>query len=95
MKAAVLGHALAQVVGAASKEPAKQHLTAVQLSAGETGLCMAATDSYRMAIKNLPGVDVLTFGQSYLIPSRAARATAIARSQRRHRNPIRRNRHNF
>lgn len=73
MKAAVLGHALAQVVGAASKEPAKQHLTAVQLSAGDTGLCMAATDSYRMAIKNLPGVDVLTFGQSYLIPSRALR----------------------
>ncbi len=73
MQAAVLAHALGQVVGAASKEPAKQHLTAVQLSAGQSGLCLAATDSYRMAIKDLPGINVLTFGQSYLIPSRALR----------------------
>jgi DNA polymerase-3 subunit beta len=66
-----LARALSQVVGSASRDTTKQNLTAVQFSSSQSGLQLAATDSYRMAIKDMPDTNLLTFGQSYLIPRKA------------------------
>lgn len=71
ISASELARALSQVVGSASREPSKQNLTAVQFSSSQSGLQLAATDSYRMAIKDMPDTNLLTFGQSYLIPRKA------------------------
>lgn len=71
ISAAELSRALAQVVSSASKDSNKQNLTAVQFSSSESGLRLAATDSYRMAIKEMPDANLLTFGQAFLIPRRA------------------------
>jgi DNA polymerase-3 subunit beta len=55
--------ALHQVVPAASADDARPILTGVLL----------ATDSYRLAVRDLPGTTVLREGQSVLVPSRALR----------------------
>ncbi len=71
ISASDLARALSQVVGSASRDASKQNLTAVQFSSSQSGLQLAATDSYRMAIKDMPDTNLLTFGQSYLIPRKA------------------------
>lgn len=71
ISASELSSALGQVVRSASTDGGKPHLTAVQFSSSESGLRLAATDSYRMAIKEMPDTNLLTFGQSYLIPRKA------------------------
>ena len=63
--------ALTQVVRAASSDDARPILTGVLLAAHEGGLRLVATDSYRLAIRDLPGTTVLSEGQHVLIPSRA------------------------
>jgi DNA polymerase-3 subunit beta len=69
--AAELGAALRQVVPAASSDDARPILTGVLVSAEEGGLRLVATDSYRLAVRDLPGHSVLAEGQSVLVPSRA------------------------
>lgn len=62
---------LAQVVRAASGDDARPILTGVLLQAEADGLRLEATDSYRLAVRTLPGTEVLGERQQVLIPSRA------------------------
>ncbi len=71
LPAAGLADALRQVVRAASTEDSRPILTGVLMAAEPGGLRMVATDSYRLAVRDLPGVGILTEGQKVLIPSRA------------------------
>ncbi len=66
-----LSDALKQVVRAASTDEARGALTGVLMSAEETGLKLVSTDSYRLAVRALPGTTVLDEGQKVLVPSRA------------------------
>ena len=65
--------AVNQVERAASKDESRPILTGVLLTAEEEGLRLVATDSYRLAVCDLPGVSVLAPGQKVLLPSRALR----------------------
>jgi DNA polymerase-3 subunit beta len=69
--AAELGTALSQVVRAASTDEARPILTGVLLTAEADGLRLVATDSYRLAVRDLPGQHVLSADQKVLVPSRA------------------------
>lgn len=66
-----LAEALRQVVRAASGEDSRPILTGVLLAAEEGGLRLVATDSYRLAVRDLGGVGVLAPDQKVLVPSRA------------------------
>ncbi len=66
-----LADALRQVVRAASGEDTRPILTGVLMAAEGGGLRLVATDSYRLAVKDLPGAGVLSEGQRVLVPSRA------------------------
>lgn len=63
--------ALRQVVKAASTDESRPVLTGVLLSAEGDGLRLVTTDSYRLALCDLPGLEVLSSNQSVLVPSRA------------------------
>ena len=63
--------ALRQVLPAASTDDNRPILTGVLLAAEGEGLRLVATDSYRLAVVDLPGVSVLSSGKSVLVPSRA------------------------
>jgi len=67
----VLADALRQVVRAASTDDARAVLTGVLLAADDDGLRLVATDSYRLAVRDLPETAVLSAGQKVLIPGRA------------------------
>ncbi len=69
--AAELAGALGQVVRAASTDEARPILTGVLLAAEGEGLRLVATDSYRLAVRDLPGEHVLAAEQKVLVPSRA------------------------
>jgi DNA polymerase-3 subunit beta len=71
LDSAELAAALKQVVPAASGDDSRPILTGVLLAAEESGLRLVATDSYRLAVRDLPGTTVLAEGQSVLVPSRA------------------------
>lgn len=71
LDSAVLQDALNQVVRAASSDDSRPILTGVLLAAEAGGLRLVATDSYRLAMRDVPGASVLADGQSVLIPSRA------------------------
>ena len=71
LPAETMAEALRQVVRAASTDDARAVLTGVLLAAEEQGMRMEATDSYRLAVRNLPGTSVLGSGQKVLIPARA------------------------
>jgi DNA polymerase-3 subunit beta len=66
-----LAEALRQVVRAASTEESRPILTGVLMAAEDDGLRMVATDSYRLAVRELPGLGALDAGQRVLVPSRA------------------------
>jgi DNA polymerase-3 subunit beta len=67
-----LAEALRQVVRAASSEDTRPVLTGVLMAAEAEGMRLVATDSYRLAVKDLPGAKgVLEEGQKVLVPSRA------------------------
>jgi DNA polymerase-3 subunit beta len=68
-----LSSALSQVVPAASSDDARPILTGVLMAAEGGGLRLVATDSYRLAVRDLEGSAVLEEGQSVLVPSRALR----------------------
>lgn len=63
--------ALRQVVRAASGDNMRPILTGVLMAAEGDGLRLVATDSYRLAVRDLPGTSVLREGQSVLVPSRS------------------------
>ncbi len=71
LDAAELARALHQVVPAASHDEARPILTGVLMVAEGTGLRLVATDSYRLALRDLPGTSLLGEGQHVLVPSRA------------------------
>jgi len=71
LEAAGLMEALRQVTRAASNEESRPILTGVLMAAEEDGLRLVATDSYRLAVRDLPGLGVLGEGQKVLVPSRA------------------------
>jgi DNA polymerase III subunit beta len=66
-----LTEALRQVVRAASSEDSRPILTGVLMAAEQGGLRLVATDSYRLAVRDLPGIGVLREDQRVLVPSRA------------------------
>jgi DNA polymerase-3 subunit beta len=66
-----LGDALRQVTRASSSDESRPILTGVLLAAEDGGLRLVATDSYRLAVRDLPGVAVLRPEQKVLVPSRA------------------------
>ncbi len=69
--AKALADALRQVVPAASADDSRPILTGVLLAAEPNGLRLVATDSYRLAVRDLPGTSILAEGQQVLVPSRA------------------------
>jgi DNA polymerase-3 subunit beta len=76
--AGAFGEGVAQVARAASRDEARPILTGVLLEVGREGLTMVATDSYRLAVRELPATAA---GEARaLIPERAlseaGRATA-------------------
>ena len=71
LPAAVLADALKQVVRAASTDDGVPIITGVLLTSEGDGLRLVATDKYRLAMRDIPGADVLSAGQSVLIPARA------------------------
>jgi len=71
LEATGLADALRQVVPAASADDSRPILTGVLLAAEADGLRLVATDSYRLAVRDLPGTSILAEGQSVLVPSRA------------------------
>ena len=71
LPAAVLAEALRQVVRAASTDDGVPIITGVLLTSEGGGLRLVATDKYRLAMRDIPGVDVLSPGQQVLIPARA------------------------
>ena len=68
---AMFAEGLGQVVPAASGDESRPVLTGVLLAAEGTGLRMVSTDSYRLAVRDLPGTSLLDEGQTVLVPSRA------------------------
>jgi DNA polymerase-3 subunit beta len=71
LAASEFSEALRQVVRAASGDDARPILTGVLMTAEEGGLRLVATDSYRLAVRDLPGTAVLREGQKVLVPSKA------------------------
>ena len=71
LSAAGVAAALDQVVSAASGDDSRPILTGVLLAAEDDGLRFVATDSYRLAMRDLPGTSVLGRDQTVLVPSRA------------------------
>jgi DNA polymerase III subunit beta len=71
LPAAAVGEALRQVVRAASTDEARPILTGVLLTAENGGLRMVATDSYRLAVRDLADHSVLGVDQKVLVPGRA------------------------
>src|SRR6201999_2299722 len=66
-----LAEALRQVTRAASSEDSRPILTGVLMAAEGSGLRLVATDSYRLAVRDLAGASILSEGQRVLVPSRA------------------------
>lgn len=66
--ASALGSAVRQVVSAASTDEARPILRGVQMEAEGDGVRLVATDSYRLAVRDLPGTSLLEEGQSVLVP---------------------------
>lgn len=71
LPAADFGEALRQVVRAASTDEQRPVLTGVLMTAEGDALRMVATDSYRLAVRDLAGQNVMIDGQRVLIPGRA------------------------
>jgi DNA polymerase III subunit beta len=62
-----LAQGLRQVVPAASKDDARPILTGVLVASTADGVRLVATDSYRLAVRDLPGVSLLEEGRSVLV----------------------------
>jgi DNA polymerase-3 subunit beta len=71
LSSSAVAEALRQVVRAASSDDARAVLTGVLITAEDDGVRLVATDSYRLAVRDLPETDILSSGQKVLVPSRA------------------------
>lgn len=71
LQSSQVAEALRQVVRAASTDDARAVLTGVLMAAEDEGLKMVATDSYRLAVRDLPQSSMLAVGQKVLVPGRA------------------------
>jgi DNA polymerase-3 subunit beta len=71
LSSAEVGDAFRQVVRAASTDESRAVLTGVLITAEDTGMKMVATDSYRLAVRDLPQSSMLESGQKVLIPGKA------------------------
>jgi DNA polymerase-3 subunit beta len=66
-----LASALRQVVRAASGDDARPLLTGVLIAAEGSGVRLVATDSYRLAMRDIEGSDALVDSSQILVPARA------------------------
>jgi DNA polymerase-3 subunit beta len=66
-----LASALRQVVRAASSDDARPLLTGVLIAAEGNGVRLVATDSYRLAMRDIDGSDALVDSAQILVPARA------------------------
>jgi DNA polymerase III subunit beta len=71
ISAASLASALRQVVRAASNDDARPLLTGVLIAPEGGGVRLVATDSYRLALRDIEGSDALAEGAGILVPARA------------------------
>jgi DNA polymerase-3 subunit beta len=76
--------ALGQVASAASNDASRIVLTGVLIEAREEGLRLVATDSYRLAIRDINGVSGLPAGTAIVAPQAAL--SAVASVVKRHEN---------
>ena len=67
VEAGPLAEGLRQVVPAASRDDARPILTGVLVASTGQGVRLVATDSYRLAVRDLPGVTLLPEGQKVLV----------------------------
>ena len=70
VKASEFADGLGQVIVAASKDEARPILCGVLLSATEPGLGFVATDSYRLAMRDVEGLSMLKAGTNVLVPAK-------------------------
>jgi len=70
VEAAAFAEALRQVVPGASRDDARPILTGVLLTASSGGPRLVATDSYRLALRDLQGVSMLEEGQKVLVAAK-------------------------
>jgi DNA polymerase-3 subunit beta len=70
LDASAFALALRQVVRAASKDDLRPILTGVLLTTHAGGLRLVATDSYRLAVRDLKGVSMLAEGQRVLVAAK-------------------------
>ena len=68
--AGMLQPAIDQVVTAASTDRGRPILMGVLVEATETGLRLVATDSYRLAVREVPIAGLLSAGEKALVPAR-------------------------
>lgn len=68
---AMVGEGLRQVVRAASNDDARPLLTGVLLTNEQGVIRLVATDSYRLALRDLEGTSGLTGAEDILVPARA------------------------
>lgn len=71
-----LADALRQVVPAASKDDSRPILTGVLMAAEGDALRLVATDSYRLAVRDVPGASKVAADRNVLVPSRALETVA-------------------
>jgi DNA polymerase-3 subunit beta len=71
LSSADFADALRQVVRAASTDEARGVITGVLIAAEDDAVRMVATDSYRLAVRDLPDRGILASGQRVLVPHRA------------------------
>jgi DNA polymerase-3 subunit beta len=62
-----LSEGLRQVVPAASRDDARPILTGVLIAATADGVRLVTTDSYRLAVRDLPGITLLPEGKTVLV----------------------------
>ncbi len=71
LPSAALAGALRQVVRAASGDDARPLLTGVLIAPEGSGVRLVATDSYRLALRDIDGSDALADNSQILVPARA------------------------
>lgn len=71
VESAPLAEAVGQVARAAGVNDAQPILRGINISSEGDGIRLVAVDGYRLAIRDLPGINVLDEGQSVLVPSRS------------------------
>ena len=80
------GQAIRQVVRAASHDDGRPLLTGVLVSRVDQSLRLVATDSYRMAMRDLAGTNVILGEEDLLVPARAlSELQRLPRRRRRRR----------